>query len=127
MGHLSYRLRYSQRWCLLHFPLILSQVQEAQGPVVATNSGGCEEEWVLEHHSKKTKKGDAVTSDAETSGGEASGKEGPRRRKESKLTPFALCSWTVLRAKLLQRIDKGGYQYSPDYCLLSFATLVLIM
>jgi len=56
--------------------------QEAGAPaaVTATSSGGYEEEWIPEHHLKKTKKG-TVTSDAETSGGEASGKEGPRRRK----------------------------------------------
>jgi len=53
-------------------------------PVAATNSGGYEEEWIPEHHLKKTKKSGAVTSDAETSGGEASGKEGPRRRKGRK-------------------------------------------
>jgi len=53
-------------------------------PVAATNSGGYEEEWIPEHHLKKTKKTGAVTSDAETSGGEVSGKEGPRRRKGRK-------------------------------------------
>jgi hypothetical protein len=53
-------------------------------PVAATNSGGYEEEWIPEHHLKKTKKSGAVTSDAETSGGEVSGKEGPRRRKGKK-------------------------------------------
>jgi len=94
-------LRYSRRRYLLHFPLILPQVQEAQGLVVTTNSGGCEEEWFLEHHLKKTRKSDAITSDAETSGGEASSKEGLRRHKESKLTPFVLCSRTVLRANYL--------------------------
>ena len=51
--------------------------------VTATSSGGYEEEWIPEHHLKKTKKG-TITSDAETSGGEASGKEGPRRRKGRK-------------------------------------------
>jgi len=53
-------------------------------PVSATSSGGYEEEWIPEHHLKKTKKTGAVTSDAETSGGDASGKEGPRRRKGRK-------------------------------------------
>ncbi|KAF9790430.1 hypothetical protein BJ322DRAFT_1098237 [Thelephora terrestris] len=53
-------------------------------PVAATSSGGYDEEWIPEHHLKKTKKSGAVTSDAETSGGEASGKEGPRRRKGRK-------------------------------------------
>ncbi|KAF9648969.1 hypothetical protein BDM02DRAFT_3155514 [Thelephora ganbajun] len=52
--------------------------------VAATSSGGYEEEWIPEHHLKKTKKGGAATSDAETSGGEVSGKEGPRRRKGRK-------------------------------------------
>jgi len=56
----------------------------ASVPVAATNSGGYEEEWIPEHHLKKTKKSGAVTSDADTSGGEASGKEGPRRRKGRK-------------------------------------------
>ena len=50
-------------------------------PVAATTSGGYEEEWIPEHHLKKTKKSGTVTSDAETSGGDVSGKEGPRRRK----------------------------------------------
>jgi len=53
-------------------------------PIDATNSGGYEEEWIPEHHLKKTKKSGAITSDAETSGGEVSGKEGPRRRKGRK-------------------------------------------
>lgn len=53
-------------------------------PIAATNSGGYEEEWIPEHHLKKTKKSGALTSDAETSGGEVSGKEGPRRRKGRK-------------------------------------------
>lgn len=53
-------------------------------PVVATSSGGYEEEWIPEHHLKKTKKSGAGTTDAETSGGEASGKEGPRRRRGRK-------------------------------------------
>jgi len=59
---------------------------EASAPAAATatGSGGYEEEWIPEHHLKKTKKGGTVTSDAETSGGEASGKEGPRRRKGRK-------------------------------------------
>lgn len=52
--------------------------------VGATGSGGYEEEWIPEHHLKKTKKTGAITSDVETSGGEASGKEGPRRRKGRK-------------------------------------------
>jgi len=52
-------------------------------PITATSSGGYEEEWIPEHHLKKTKKGN-ITSDADTSGGEASGKEGPRRRKGRK-------------------------------------------
>lgn len=53
-------------------------------PVAATSSGGYEEEWIPEHHLKKTKKTGTITSDAETSGGEVSGKEGPRRRKGRK-------------------------------------------
>lgn len=53
----------------------------APAPVAATSSGGYEEEWIPEHHLKKTKKSGAITSDAETSGGDVSGKEGPRRRK----------------------------------------------
>jgi len=53
-------------------------------PVAATTSGGYEEEWIPEHHLKKTKKSGVITSDADTSGGEASGKEGPRRRKGRK-------------------------------------------
>jgi len=57
---------------------------DAPVPIVATNSGGYEEEWIPEHHLKKTKKSGAITSDAETSGGEVSGKEGPRRRKGRK-------------------------------------------
>ena len=57
---------------------------DAPVSITTTNSGGYEEEWIPEHHLKKTKKGSAVTSDAETSGGEASGKEGPRRRKGRK-------------------------------------------
>jgi len=52
--------------------------------IAATNSSGYEEEWIPEHHLKKTKKSGVVTSDAETSGGEVSGKEGPRRRKGRK-------------------------------------------
>jgi len=56
----------------------------APGPIVATSSGGYEEEWIPEHHLKKTKKSGVATSDAETSGGEVSGKEGPRRRKGRK-------------------------------------------
>jgi len=56
----------------------------APAGISATNSGGYEEEWIPEHHLKKTKKNGAITSDAETSGGEASGKEGPRRRKGRK-------------------------------------------
>ena len=121
MNHLSYRLGYSLRQCLLHFRLILPQVQKAQvataagvgapASVVGTNLGGCEEEWIPKHRLKKTKKSGAVTGDAETSGGEASG-EGPRRHKGSKLTPFALCSRVAPRIKLLKHIDKG---WSPVF------------
>jgi len=53
-------------------------------PVAATSSGGYEEEWIPEHHLKKTKKSGVITSDADTSGGDVSGKEGPRRRKGRK-------------------------------------------
>jgi len=56
----------------------------APGPITATNSGGYEEEWIPEHHLKRTKKSGVATSDAETSGGDVSGKEGPRRRKGRK-------------------------------------------
>ena len=54
------------------------------GPIVATSSGGYEEEWIPEHHLKKTKKSGVATSGAETSGGKVSGKGGPRRRKGRK-------------------------------------------
>lgn len=59
---------------------------EVGAPVAvgAAGSGGYEEDWIPEHHLKKTKKTGAITSDVETSGGEASGKEGPRRRKGRK-------------------------------------------
>ena len=57
---------------------------DAPVPLATANSSGYEEEWIPEHHLKKTKKGGAITSDAETSGGEASGREGPRRRKGRK-------------------------------------------
>jgi len=53
-------------------------------PVAATSSGGYDEDWIPEHHLKKTKKSGVVTSDAETSGGDVSGKDGPRRRKGRK-------------------------------------------
>lgn len=48
--------------------------------VTATGAGGYQEEWIPEHHLKKSKKGGAITSDGETSGGEASGKEGRKRK-----------------------------------------------
>jgi len=61
--------------------VVASSEANAAVPVAATASGGYEEEWIPEHHLKKTKKSGVVTSDADTSGGEVSGKEGPRRRK----------------------------------------------
>jgi len=51
--------------------------------VTATGAGGYQEEWIPEHHLKKSKKTGVVSSDGETSGGEASGKEG-RKRKSKK-------------------------------------------
>jgi len=48
--------------------------------VTATGAGGYQEEWIPEHHLKKSRKAGAVSSDGETSGGEASGKEGRKRK-----------------------------------------------
>ena len=49
--------------------------------VTATGAGGYQEEWVPEHHLKKTKAGrkGAVSGD-ELSGGETSGAEGKKRK-----------------------------------------------
>jgi len=51
--------------------------------VTATGAGGYQEEWIPEHHLKKSKKAGAASSDGETSGVEVSGKEG-RKRKAKK-------------------------------------------
>ncbi|TCD63574.1 hypothetical protein EIP91_005213 [Steccherinum ochraceum] len=51
------------------------------GPVTATGAGGYQEEWIPEHHLKKTKgkKTNAASGD-ETSGAELSGTEGRKRK-----------------------------------------------
>lgn len=46
----------------------------------ATGAGGYQEEWIPEHHLKKSKKTGVVSSDGETSGGEVSGKEARKRK-----------------------------------------------
>ena len=52
--------------------------------VTATGAGGYQEEWIPEHHLKKTAKGKkaagAVSSGDELSGAETSGAEGKRRK-----------------------------------------------
>ncbi|VDB85489.1 unnamed protein product [Peniophora sp. CBMAI 1063] len=51
--------------------------------VTATGAGGYQEEWIPEHHLKKTKAGKkagALSSGDELSGGETSGAEGKRRK-----------------------------------------------
>ncbi|KAG6854386.1 hypothetical protein C0991_007377 [Blastosporella zonata] len=51
------------------------------GTVTATGAGGYQEEWIPEHHLKKSKKGGAgLTSGDEVSGSELSGAEGKRRK-----------------------------------------------
>lgn len=54
------------------------------GTVTATGAGGYQEEWIPEHHLKKSKtrktKTGAVTSGEETSGAELSGTEGRKRK-----------------------------------------------
>ncbi|EMD34118.1 hypothetical protein CERSUDRAFT_86871 [Gelatoporia subvermispora B] len=60
------------------------QVSEPIGTVTATGAGGYQEEWIPEHHLKKSKtrksKSGAATSGEETSGTELSGTEGRRRK-----------------------------------------------
>lgn len=51
------------------------------GTVTASGAGGYQEEWIPEHHRKRTtKKGGVVSSGDELSGGETSGTEGKRRK-----------------------------------------------
>ncbi|OBZ72726.1 Increased recombination centers protein 22 [Grifola frondosa] len=58
------------------------QVSAPVGTVTATGAGGYQEEWIPEHHLKKTKKAKsgAATSGDETSGAEMSPSEGRKRK-----------------------------------------------
>ncbi|KIY66535.1 hypothetical protein CYLTODRAFT_423322 [Cylindrobasidium torrendii FP15055 ss-10] len=56
-------------------------VSEPVGTVTATGAGGYQEEWIPDHHIRKTKgKKTGATSGDELSGGETSGTEGKRRK-----------------------------------------------
>lgn len=64
-------------------PRTVSSVSSPVGTVTATGAGGYQEEWIPEHHLKKSKtrktKTGAISGD-ETSGAELSGTEGRRRK-----------------------------------------------
>lgn len=64
-----------------------ASVSAPVGPVTATGAGGYQEEWIPEHHLKKTKVAKkagggatSATSGDEASGAELSGTEGRRRK-----------------------------------------------
>jgi len=54
-------------------------VSSPVGPVTATGASGYQEEWIPEHHLRKSKKGGATSGD-EVSGSELSGAEGRKRK-----------------------------------------------
>ncbi|OCH95447.1 hypothetical protein OBBRIDRAFT_788333 [Obba rivulosa] len=60
------------------------QISEPVGTVTASGAGGYQEEWIPEHHLKKSKtrkaKSGVATSGDETSGAELSGPEGRKRK-----------------------------------------------
>lgn len=58
-------------------PAVVSDVNTSTA--TATGAGGYQEEWIPEHHLKKSKKV-ALSSGEETSGAETSGKEGRKRK-----------------------------------------------
>lgn len=57
-----------------------ASVSAPVGAVTATGAGGYQEEWIPEHHLRKSKKGASGLSGDELSGSEISGTEGRRRK-----------------------------------------------
>ncbi|KAF8920199.1 hypothetical protein CPB85DRAFT_616851 [Mucidula mucida] len=57
-----------------------ADVSAPVGTVTATGAGGYQEEWIPDHHIRKSKKGGALSSGDELSGAETSGAEGKKRK-----------------------------------------------